>query len=83
MFAVNKLFPIDKHLFWRHFARMKRPHPLRTWRKGQKMTLAALSEELGIKPPHLSLIETRNSRPSLDLAIKIRRKTGIPIEEMI
>ncbi len=46
------------------------------------MTLVDLGEKLGVKAPHLSLIEARKRRCSLDLAIRTWRLTGIPIEQL-
>ena len=64
------------------FAVMENEHPLKTWRIEQRMTLIELGAKLGVKAPHLSLIEARKRRCSLDLAIRTWRLTGIPIEQL-
>lgn len=58
-------------------------HPVRAWRKSQtpKITLATLADRLGITPSHLSEIEKGNNVPSLALAVKLSRETGIEIEK--
>lgn len=58
---------------------MKRPHPLRTWRNSQepKKTLVGLAAEVFVTPSHLSEIENWNNEPSLELAARLHRKTGI------
>lgn len=57
-------------------------HPIRAWRKEQspKVTLATLADRVGITPSHLSEIEKGNNEPSLALAVKLKRETGIEIE---
>ena len=61
---------------------MENEHPLKTWRIERRMTLIELGAKLGVKAPHLSLIEARKRRCSLDLAIRTWRLTGIPIEQL-
>lgn len=58
-------------------------HPVRAWRKSQtpKVTLATLADRLGITPSHLSEIEKGNNEPSLALAVKLNRETGIDIAQ--
>ena len=44
---------------------------LKTWREKRGMTQIALAEQLGIKQPHLSLLERQKAGASLDLALRI------------
>lgn len=57
-------------------------HPLKAWRLRQepKKTLAALALGVGVTASHLSEIENGNNEPSLELAVKLSRETGISIE---
>ena len=56
-------------------------HPLREWRKSNKVTLAQVSERVGVGPSFLSDIENFHKRPSLSLAAKLESVTGIPARE--
>jgi len=55
---------------------------VREWRESQepKATQAVLAALLGISVPHLSGIETGDRSVSLNVAIRIERETGIPVE---
>ena len=62
---------------------METEHPLKVWRKANnRMTLAELAKELGVSAPHLSEIENGNNEPSLELAIAIGERTGIPVQNL-
>ena len=57
-------------------------HPLRTWRREHRKTLADVGGAVGVVPSYISAIETKPSkRPSLTLAAKLSEHTGIPIEK--
>ena len=58
-------------------------HPLRDWREGQnpRKTLAALAEAVRVSASHLSEIENGKNEPSLDLAVRLSRETGIAVEK--
>jgi transcriptional regulator with XRE-family HTH domain len=63
---------------------MKRTtHPLRDWRETQvpKKTLAALAGEVSVSASHLSEIENGKNDPSLELAVRLSRVTGIDVEK--
>lgn len=64
---------------------MKTDHPLREWREGitPKVTLATLAGEVGVTPSHLSEIENRRNEPSLALAAKLSKRTGIPMDRFV
>lgn len=61
---------------------MPEVHSLRRWRQSNGVTLAVLADRIGVTPSHLSMIETGNKVPSLDIADKLSRETvdenGIP-----
>lgn len=56
-------------------------HPLRKWRNDNGKTLANVAEGVAVTPSHLSEIERGLNNPSLALAARLSRETGIPIEE--
>lgn len=60
-------------------------HPLRVWRHEQtpRKTLVDLAASVGITPSHLSQIEMGERRPSLDVASRISKQTGIPLEQFV
>jgi len=60
---------------------MSKEHPLRDWRKRQepRRTLAELADAVGVTASHISEIENWNNEPSLDLASRLHRATGIDI----
>jgi transcriptional regulator with XRE-family HTH domain len=69
---------------------MSNDHPLRKWRQeqpptpeGDKMTLTKLAEAVGVVPSHLSQIETGEREPSLALASRLSKVTGIPIDKFV
>lgn len=55
-------------------------HPLRTYRREQRMTLESLAGEAGTTKETLSRIELGARTPSLSLAARLSRATGLPIE---
>lgn len=63
----------------------KRPHPLRDWRNRQepKKTLTGLAADVNVTPSHLSEIENWKNEPSLDLAARLHRATGIAMADFI
>lgn len=64
-------------------ARNKQPgEMIREWREGQspQITQAVLAEKLGISTPHLSGVENGDRSVSLNVAIRIERETGVPVE---
>ena len=46
-------------------------------------TQGYLAERLGVSRSHVSLIADRKRQPPLDLALKIVRVTGVPIESLL
>lgn len=58
-------------------------HALRQWRKTNRKTLADVAGEVGVTPSHLSEIERGINEPSLALAAKLSRGTGIPIDDFV
>lgn len=64
-------------------ARPEKTHPLYFWRKQHSTTLHALASDLDVTQTHLSEVENWNRTPSLDLASRLHRKTGIPMEKFV
>ena len=64
---------------------MSKEHPLRIWRHSQdpRKTLADLANDVGVTPSHLSEIENWNNEPSLDLASRLHRVTGIEMGQFV
>lgn len=53
---------------------------LRTWREQNGVTQAVLADRLGISEKHMSGVETGSRSVSLNVAIRIERETGVPVE---
>jgi transcriptional regulator with XRE-family HTH domain len=71
----------------RYVAGMARPaktHPLYHWRMehGRK-PLHALASAVGCTQSHLSEIENWKNEPSLELAARLHRATGIPMQAFV
>lgn len=64
-----------------YFIGMSKQHPLVTWRKKCGRTQAALARELGLGQGYLSMIETGQREPSLAVALRIKKITGLPVEK--
>ena len=60
-------------------ARKQKDHPLADWREKHKRSLQSLASEVGCSQPHLSEIENRRNEPSLGLAARLQRVTGLPV----
>lgn len=58
-------------------------HPMRAWRDAHKITLARLAGTVGVTASHLSEIETGKNAPSLDLAVRLSRATGVPVDAFL
>jgi len=55
---------------------------LRTYRKERGYTQASFAEELGVSRQTINAIENEKYNPSLELAIKISRLVGEPVQEI-
>lgn len=53
---------------------------IKKWREVNGVTQAVLSERLGISEKHMSGVETGSRSVSLNVAIRIERETGVPVE---
>lgn len=62
---------------------MDQVHPLRTWRREAKKTLDDLADAVSVTPSHLSEIERWENTPSLALADKLSKHTGIPMDRFV
>jgi transcriptional regulator with XRE-family HTH domain len=60
-----------------------RPHRLKTFLKRQKIKQTKFADSLGISTAHLSMILGGHRRPSPELARRISRETGIPLESLL
>lgn len=58
-------------------------HELRNWRKAEKITLKVLAGQVGVQASHLSEIERGQNTPSLQLAAKLSRISGVPLEAFV
>ena len=64
-------------------ARPDKDHPLFHWRKAHQRSLTSLAGEVRCTQSHLSEIENWKNEPSLDLAARLHRATGIPMTSFI
>lgn len=58
-------------------------HPgemIRIWRNENGVRQADLADKLGISETHLSGVENGDRSVSLNVAIRIERETGVPVE---
>jgi transcriptional regulator with XRE-family HTH domain len=55
-------------------------HPIRVWRKENKIRLWQLAERAGSSVSHLADVETGRSVPSLALAARLAGATGLSLE---
>lgn len=62
---------------------MSESHELRRWRKAESVTLTTLAGRVGVRASHLSEIENWKNEPSLALAAKLSRETGIPLDKFV
>ncbi len=62
---------------------MDQVHPLREWRKANDKTLASLAGDVAVTPSHLSEIERGLNDPSLALAARLSKASGIPIDKFV
>lgn len=63
---------------------MENIHPMKSWRRANdRMTLAELAAKVGVTPSHLSEIENGKNEPSLELAVRLSRETGIEVAEFV
>lgn len=62
---------------------MERVHPLRKWRKDARQTLADVAKDVAVTPSHISEIERFLNDPSLALAARLSKRTGIPIDKFV
>ena len=58
-------------------------HPIRVWRFERDMKMEAFARDVGISVGFLSQVETRMSRPSADLALRIAAYTGLTLDEIL
>lgn len=62
---------------------MDHVHQLRLWRKEAGLTLADIAGDVEVTPSHISEIERGLNEPSLSLAAKLSKRTGIPIDKFV
>lgn len=58
-------------------------HPLRKWRREQRVTATALGERVGVVASQITQIETGGRVPSLKLADRLVKETGLPFEAFV
>jgi transcriptional regulator with XRE-family HTH domain len=64
-------------------ARPEKNHPLASWRSDHERSLQSLATEVGCTQSFLSEVENGNRTPSLKMAARIGRATGIPIDAFV
>ena len=57
-------------------------HPLKRWRFERGLSLDSAAKRLKISQPTLVYIEQRKRLPSMRVAVKIRDRTGISLEDI-
>lgn len=60
--------------------KIEKNHPLTIWRREKRLPMQELADKLECTQSFLSQIETGKRQPSLGMAAKLSRETGIPIE---
>jgi transcriptional regulator with XRE-family HTH domain len=61
-----------------------RNHPLYHWRaQNGHMPLEAVASKVGCSQAHLSEIENGNNKPSLALAFRLHKMTGIDLADFV
>jgi transcriptional regulator with XRE-family HTH domain len=62
-------------------AKTEKTHPMFFWRKANDRSLQSVADELGCTQSFLSQIELYEKQPSLTMATRLCRVTGIPVEQ--
>jgi transcriptional regulator with XRE-family HTH domain len=58
-------------------------HPVYLWRKNSGASQQALAAEIGCTQSFLSQIEAGERSPSLAMAARLKRATGLPLETFV
>ena len=74
---------MTKESFYVKETRMNAEHPLRAWRKANRVTLETLAAKAQIQAPHLSEIETGKKEPSVSVARKLAAETGLSLDDVL
>jgi transcriptional regulator with XRE-family HTH domain len=61
----------------------EKQHPLTRWRKESRLPMQALADKVECAQSFISQIESGKRQPSLKMAAKFSRETGIPIEAFV
>lgn len=64
-------------------AKAEKTHPLFHWRKEKDKSLQSLADDLGCTQSFLSQIELGEKQPSLTMAARLQRATGLPMEAFL
>jgi transcriptional regulator with XRE-family HTH domain len=64
-------------------AKIEKTHPLFFWRKEKGKSLQALATDLECTQSFLSQIELGEKQPSLGMAARLQRVTGLPMESFL
>ena len=65
-------------------ARTEKTHPLYLWRKQNgDRSLQSLADEVDCTPSFLSQIELGEKQPSLSMAARLQRATGLPMDAFL
>jgi transcriptional regulator with XRE-family HTH domain len=58
-------------------------HPVYLWRKSSGVSQRSLADAIGCNQSFLSLLEAGERSPSLALAARLKRATGLPLETFV
>lgn len=61
----------------------KKQHPFRTWREANGLTLAEIATDVDCVPSYISDIERGIKQPSLTVASKLSKMSGIPVDKFV
>jgi transcriptional regulator with XRE-family HTH domain len=64
-------------------AKSTKTHPVYLWRKSGGISQQALAAEIGCTQSFLSQIEAGERSPSLVMAARLKRATGLPFETFV
>jgi transcriptional regulator with XRE-family HTH domain len=64
-------------------AKSTKTHPVYLWRQASGVSQRSLADEIGCNQSFLSLIEAGERSPSLVMAARLKRATGLPLETFV
>jgi DNA-binding XRE family transcriptional regulator len=61
---------------------MKQYHPLKVWRFSEHVTQQNVADAIGTSVARICEIERGTKRPSVDLAMRVAKHTGLTLDEI-